>query len=819
MKLKDFNKIFFSLLFVVQLNFAQTKVNGLVFDTENNLLENVEVFDSKYHLLAKTNSQGKFSFTADSDSLALTFFSEPHGVYQQKYSFQNNVVFLKIVLKKNVEQLSEIVIEKKRIFNLRKLQDVEGTSIYAGKKTEVVLLENSMAALASNNSRQIYNQITGLNIFQNDDAGLQLNIGGRGLDPNRTSNFNTRQNGYDISADVLGYPESYYTPAAEALSEIQIIRGAASLSYGSQFGGVVNFQFKKPPINKKLELLSRNTVGSFGLYTNFTSLSGTNNKWHYSAFYNFKTGNGFRENSAFNSHNAYLYLAYDFSSNLKASAEITYLKYLAKQAGGLTDEMFSENPFQSNRSRNWFAVDWLLYNFKIFHQLSERSRWSFSFFGLAAKRNALGFRGNYNKSQSNAVVDIDEKNGENYLFYRDLIQGKFANFGFETKFLTQYNLFSKENTVSVGVKYYQANNSERQGAGTKNSDADFNFVSTPEYIHSNFNLPNQNIALFAENIFRFSSTFSLTPGVRFEYIKTQSSGDYSKINRDAAGNVLDRLIFNDYQLKDRYFGLIGLGASYKPFAFVEFYANGSQNYRSVTFSDIRTTNPTFIVDPNISDEKGYTFDLGIRGNWNDFLKYDFSAFSLLYQNKIGVVLETQGINKGSRLRTNIGDAQTFGFETFFDWNLASVLNLNQNDFQLSYFSNLALMSSVYTRTIGRFSIEGKQVEFAPKVNLKTGFRLGYKNFKCSLQYTYLSDQFSDASNATIADKSGTRGKIPAYDIVDLAFSYNYQFAKIEIGANNLWNNSYFTRRALGYPGPGIIPSIPRNYYITLQLKW
>ena len=43
----------------------------------------------------------------------------------------------------------------------------------------------------------------GLNIFQNDDAGLQLNIGGRGLDPNRTSNFNTRQNGYDISAATL----------------------------------------------------------------------------------------------------------------------------------------------------------------------------------------------------------------------------------------------------------------------------------------------------------------------------------------------------------------------------------------------------------------------------------------------------------------------------------------------------------------------------------------------------------------------------------------------------------------------------------------
>ena len=88
----------------------------------------------------------------------------------------------------------------------------------------------SMANLASNNARQVYSQIPGINIFQNDDAGLQLNIGGRGLNPNRSSNFNTRQNNYDISADALGYPESYYTPANEGLEEIQILRGAASYS-------------------------------------------------------------------------------------------------------------------------------------------------------------------------------------------------------------------------------------------------------------------------------------------------------------------------------------------------------------------------------------------------------------------------------------------------------------------------------------------------------------------------------------------------------------------------------------------------------------
>jgi Fe(3+) dicitrate transport protein len=62
---------------------------------------------------------------------------------------------------------------------------------------------------ATNNARQIFAQVVGLT-NESSDGGLQLSIGGRGLDPNRTSNFNTRQNGYDISADVLGYPESYY---------------------------------------------------------------------------------------------------------------------------------------------------------------------------------------------------------------------------------------------------------------------------------------------------------------------------------------------------------------------------------------------------------------------------------------------------------------------------------------------------------------------------------------------------------------------------------------------------------------------------------
>jgi Fe(3+) dicitrate transport protein len=56
------------------------------------------------------------------------------------------------------------------------------------------------------------------------------------------------------------------------LEEIQIIRGAASLR--NSVWRFSKFQLKSPTEN--LELTTRNTLGSYGLYTNFTSISGTN---------------------------------------------------------------------------------------------------------------------------------------------------------------------------------------------------------------------------------------------------------------------------------------------------------------------------------------------------------------------------------------------------------------------------------------------------------------------------------------------------------------------------------------------------------------
>ncbi len=786
---------------------AQQKVSGLVTSKFNKPLQKVQLLSISGKLITTTKSTGYYEFLSTKESQLVTFYLDGYELREQKI-VTNDLETHNVVLDAFSEQLSEVEINanKREAFEMQRLKDVEGTAIYAGKKTEVVLVEQSLANLASNNARQIYSQVAGLNIFQNDDAGLQLNIGGRGLDPNRTSNFNTRQNGYDISADVLGYPESYYTPAAEGIEQIQIVRGAASLQYGTQFGGLINFVLKKPNPNTPFEIINRNTLGSNGLFTNFISVNGTSDKFSYLSYYNYKQGNGFRPNSEFNSKNAYGFLGYEFNDNTKLEGEITYLNYLAKQSGGLTDKMFIENMFQSNRARNWFKINWLLYSLKLSHEFSNEGKFTFNFFGLNATRDALGFRENR--------VDQPDLGG-----VRDLIKGEYNNFGFEARYLKDYKLLGKRSTVLVGSKFYKANNTSLQGPGTDASDANFNLADEqfPTYKQqSNYKNPNTNVAVFGENIFYITDKLSLTPGLRFEYIKTGSDGYLKKINLNGAGDVILEEIDESVENKERSFVLLGLGGSYKPTNKIEFYVNISQNYRSVTFSDLNIVNPSFEIGP-LSDEKGYTADLGARGNFKNLLSYDVSAFSLFYNNRIGFVPKVLSDSRVKQERTNIGDARIVGLEGLLDFNLKKIMSLN-NSYSLNYFINVSAINSQYTKS-DKSGILGNNVEFVPDINFKTGLRFGYNNLLGSIQYTYLSQQYTDGTNSDEPDAfSGIVGLIPSYDILDVSLSYKYKYFKLEAGVNNVLNNYYFTRRATGYPGPGIIPSAPRNWYTTLQIK-
>ena len=753
-----------------------------------------------------TDEQGRFGFN-----------NLPNGRYQLQTScpdFKSASVTLTLAgrderitiqLTSRDETLDEVVVKDKQAdFGFTRMRGVENMGIYEGKKSEVIIPDQLVANLATNNARQIYARVAGLNIWENDGAGLQLSVGGRGLDPNRTSNFNVRQNGYDISADALGYPESYYTPPIEAVGRIQIVRGAASLQYGTQFGGLLNFVMKKPVTNRKLDVTLRQSGGSFGFYNGFISASGTVGKVSYYTFIQYKQGNGWRPNSHFTNYTGYADVDYHVSEKTTLGLDLTHMYYLAQQPGGLTDAMFRENPRQSNRERNWFQVGWTMPALHLDHKFNALHEVNLRVFGLSAYRNSLGFR-------PNRVASVDD-NSE-----RDLIKGDFTNWGAEARFLKRYYWGKQQAVLLVGTRYYHGFNHSVQGVGSTGNDADFSFQANEQAILNDYRFPNRNVSAFAENVLYVGEKLSITPGIRYEYIYTTATGFYGTIVRDLAGNIINASRTSESRTNGRQFVLGGLGISYKPSARIDVYGNISQNYRSITFSDMRIVNPSSVIDPNMKDEKGYSIDLGVRSTQTTLYNYDVSAFYLNYNNRIGEVQFYDANDRVLRRRGNIGQAVIMGLESYVEADLLRLTKPEQLDWSGVFFANVALIQSGY-KASQIAGVVGKQVEFVPAVNLKSGVRLGYKNLKASFQYTYLSDQFTDATNARDGGVSAVIGLIPAYAIMDASLSYQFGKYRVEASVNNLAGQAYFTRRATGYPGPGILPSDGRSVYLTLQVK-
>ncbi len=131
------------------------------------------------------------------------------------------------------------------------LPEIVGTTLYAGKKSDVLVLDQMDANTTSGNQRQVFAKIPGTQIWEHDSSGLQIGISSRGLDPNRSWETNQRMNGYDIMAEVFAYPDTYFSPPLDAVERIEMVRGSASLQYGAQFGGLVNYQIRRAPSDRQ----------------------------------------------------------------------------------------------------------------------------------------------------------------------------------------------------------------------------------------------------------------------------------------------------------------------------------------------------------------------------------------------------------------------------------------------------------------------------------------------------------------------------------------------------------------------------------------
>jgi Fe(3+) dicitrate transport protein len=800
--MKQFLVILWMGLFISSICSAQT-ISGKILLNNEPLKDVVIIIGEKEY---KNSSDGTYIISdLKQGKYQLNFFKEGYKSVVKDVNLKTEAIYLDIDMQLLAQDLEEVEVGTKRekTNGSTILKAVEGVSIYAAKKSEVIIMADLLANKASNNPRQIFARIAGANIWESDCAGLQIGIASRGLSPNRNSNFNTRQNGYDISADPLGYPESYYTPALQAVERVEVVRGASSLQYGTQFGGMVNFKMKEGPKDKTIDFTTHQSYNSLGFYNGYSEIGGTYKKLNYFAYNRYTKGDCWRCNSDFNSNNNYIAFQLAVSEKVKLGFEYTGMKYLAHQPGGLTDAQFEEDAQQTNRERNWFKVIWNMPVMTLDVQLTENTKLNWRNYSLIGGRDALGNLQAINRADDN----------EN----RDYLKDNFSNFGTELRILHRYKIKEQIGNFLIGTRFFRGHTLRQQGFGDDGSEPNFEY--TGDGILTDYRFPNINWALFSENIFNINDKWSITPGVRLEFINTHAQGYYRRIIRDGAGNILEDSTMTEDKTNSRFIALAGVGVSYKPKSFVELYGNFSQNYRAINFNDIRVINPNAAVDENLKDEKGFNVDLGLRGNWNG-IRFDFTLFMLRYKDKIGDIFTTVPdpilVERSVRLRTNISDARNIGIELFVESDLMDYSSKSNDDLEVVLFANFAYINSIYINS-DNAAFDKNKVELVPPYIFRTGLSLGWKNFNSALQFSYTHEHFTEATNA-IQTPNAVDGLIQSYYVLDLSLSYQWKWFTFEAGVNNLTNNTYFTRRASGYPGPGIIPSDGISGYGAVQFN-
>lgn len=702
-----------------------------------------------------------------------------------------------------VQNLPGIKVTEKLLHtnDIDRLPKIQATEIYSGKKNEVISIGASTADLSTNNSRQLFGKVPGLSIWENDGSGIQTGIATRGLSPNRSWEFNVRQNGYDISSEVFGYPEAYYSPPTEALERIEIVRGAGALQYGPQFGGLLNYVTKKHLGNKPISIEATQTIGSYGLLNLFNAIGGKYKKISYYAYMHQRSADGWRDNSFYRTQTGSASLTYDISKKWQITAEYSRMNNVSQQAGGLTDNEFNENARQSHRERNWFSTPWNSGAVQLNFTPSKNTRFNLRVFGVLAERNSVGFTRPINVADTiNTLLGTHNP--------RQVDRDSYRNYGAEIRGIHEYTLLTKKSALSGGIRAYTGQTlREQRGIGTTGMDYTME-ISTQQNgkdFGANLTFETQNVAVFVENMFQLTDKLAITPGVRYEFIRAESSGYISPVG---SANISERQ-------NDRNILLVGIGAEYATSVTSNVYANVSQGFRPILFSELTPSATSEVIDPNLRDASGYNADIGFRGSlFRNNLKFDVGVFRLFYDNRVGT-LSVDGVP----FRTNIGASLSQGIESYLELNLIPFLS-RSSKMNLSVFSNYSFVDARYTRWDNpTLAIEGKRVENAPTHILRTGLTMRLKGFAATLQYNYVSEVFTDALNTESPNSTATTGQLPAYSLIDLNVSYQlkekYQF---RAGINNLTDAAYATRRAGGYPGPGILPGTGRTFYLSIGFR-
>ncbi len=780
---------------------AQTSatLSGRITDSQGNAIGGASVRSLETDRIARTEADGRYTVTGlhegrhEIEIRAVGYASAIRRIHVLSGTSNS----LDVTLGERITTLGEVTVrEQPAPGSVRQAEDILGTLLTVGAKSEVIEVRQMAGNVAEKTGRQIFSRVPGVFVYDMDGSGNQVNISTRGLDAHRSWEMNARQDGVLTNSDLYGYPASHYSPPMEAIQRVELIRGTAALQYGSQFGGLVNYVTRQPYGDVNAAFANQSTAGSFGLLTTYGSVGGTAGSVGYYVYAQRRHSDGFRDNATSDADAQYGAVTWQLSPTFSTRAQLGRSAYLHRIPGPLTDAMFYASPRASTRSRNYFRPDFVIPALAANWNPNPATRFSAQFSGVFGHRSSVQFVGFAN------VPDTIYTGTTGQFAARQVDVDRFKSLTAEFRLTREYEALGRAMILATGLALSN-NDHHRRQLGTGSTGTDYDLTLTAPF-RRDVHYRTKNVAAYLENDVRITPEWSVVPGMRVENGRTKMAGTLAYYDPADVPTTVDHR-----------FPLFGIRSTYRWSGKTETYGGWSQAYRPMILQDLLPGSALEQTDPDMEDARGWTLEAGQRGVWRSF-SYDVTAFMMRYDNRFGV-LALSDANGPYQFRTNVGSTLTRGVEISLDAPLFAIGAFSARAFTAtSYFDATYREGTVAVAGQNR-SIEGNRVEAVPRWITRNGLQTSYGRVSLTTQVSHTTESFADAANTRTPTATGSVGLVPSYTIVDVNGSIRLvDRARLRAGVNNVFDAAYFTKRPSFYPGPGVWPSDGRAFQLSLD---
>ena len=713
-------------------------------------------------MISKTDEQGVFVLPYGLN-VPLNLTLEHPNYQSKKYLFsQSNQIFY---LKENfaIEELTPIVVtaasEVKSII-------IVPTSML----TAEVLEQQSPITLVDgmNKIPGVYIQSGAINTNRITIRG----VGARTL--YGTNKIKAYFNGIPITNGVGETVLDIYD--VEDLQSVEIIKGPKAALYGSNLGGTILLNSKKPQ-TRGLSIQNNTTIGSFGLFKNSISSGFADKNFTIQFNYEHLEVDGFRENSRYQINSYVLNSTYRFNEKTEISFLFNHSNYLAQLPSSIGKTDYLENPskaaFTWLKAKGYKEDKQLLGGINAKHKFSDKFENSTSVF--------YSYSDHYEPRPFNILDELTNGVGLRSVFTNTIdFLGRKAIWNFGTElYQDKYNWQTIENL-------YTSNNGNGSLEGVQ---------------LSNNQERRKNINVFSDLTLPILEKLTLQFGLNYNKTTYSFKDEFNveNVNTTALRNF-DPIIAPNlnlvYQLNPQY----------------QVFANVSYGFNYPSLEEALT--PDGIVNPEISPEKGYNYELGSELY---FFKKRGHILASYYILDIKDLLVAQRVGDDQYIGRNAGRTLHQGLEiaTDYKWTLT-------NAFNIAPYFNASFNWHHFKDFVNEdVDFSGNQLTGVPNLTLASGVALNLDQFSFFFNHLYVGEMPMNDANSVYSD---------AYNLLNLKLNYSGQLFKtlnfkLNFGVNNLADTKYASSILINATGFNntepryYYPGNPRNYYGGVMLKY